>query len=996
MYGFLKNIFGISLTLFMIFSSNYIFSQEMDVDSVTGEKVGEDSNYSENDFQLNNSKFKYLTTLNSPVTLNETGENLINVIKTISKKTGIIFIYDDKLLNINDINIESEGKKLHEVLSELLTPYGISYFEYSYGKIALAKQDKIDEKTGKIQGYVRDANGDLLVGANVMIRELHIGAATDIHGFYSITNIKPGEYSLEISYVGYEKHLKKVKIPAGQSVNLNFKIKLSAFQIGGIEVVGTKDLLPNDVRTKTEITSGEIEHYQASSIKDVLDLVPGVQKTDNPGLSKTSQIAIRGDEGDNLSAFGTLVIVDGSPVSNNANLQFEAATGSTFGTSTMSRGIDLRTIPADNIESIEVITGLPSVKYGDVTEGVINVKTKIGAMPNRLKVKNNPDTKEANLGGGFLFGQSGLSYNLNAAYSERDIRVTGDEYTRLTGQAVYSSNVWDNSLNINNKFSFQAALDNQEPVGDLQQTRNYNHGYTLGLSSWGAYKSLGEISSLNYNIYLNMERKNSMKSKLVQSDLRVLPNGDTVSIYSGKVETKGIEWSAGGRLEWNNIFYTGSFIHKILVGIEPKYEANTGEGLILDSLFNYYGSESGRRSYSFDDIPGQFLLSLYGEDKITGHLLCDFNLIYGIRYDMYRPYKFNLSGLWGDGDLVKSHQGSFFNPRINLMVYLSKYNQLRLSAGTTSKSPPMSTIYRPEDVFIWRNPVTRENTYFHYNLWVPELKGYREAQYEASFDQKISNLIGTSVSFFYKNRSNEPESQVVPVFTAVTSNGNTNIYFIDSYNINQNNGSTISKGIEFTLRTSKIKPLNMDFQIVGAYQHLNNNSSSYYYKPTPDQSLGQYPNYNINISDVDTTIGMVYPIGEVLNDRLQLNYYVKYTHPALGLWITLRAEELVWEKRQSLSQAPIDFDVANETAILDYLFSREVKTKPNKWLFNINISKSLFPGAEVSIYVNNFLDDPAIRHYNISRTTIIDEIRNPSLSYGIEFSMIIDKLFEGQ
>ena len=106
-----------------------------------------------------------------------------------------------------------------------------------------------------------------------------------------------------------------------------------------------------------------------------------------------------------------------------------------------------------------------------------------------------------------------------------------------------------------NKFSFQAALDNQEPQGDLQQSKKYNHGYTLGLSSWGTYKSIDEVSSLDYNIYLNMERKNSMKSKLVQSDLRVLPSGDTVSIYLGEVRTRGIEWSTGGRLEWNNIFY---------------------------------------------------------------------------------------------------------------------------------------------------------------------------------------------------------------------------------------------------------------------------------------------------------------------------------------------------------------------------------------------------------------------------------------------------------
>jgi hypothetical protein len=41
--------------------------------------------------------------------------------------------------------------------------------------------------------------------------------------------------------------------------------------------------------------------------------------------------------------------------------------------------------------------------------------------------------------------------------------------------------------------------------------------------------------------------------------------------------------------------------------------------------------------------------------------------------------------------------------------------------------------------------------------------------------------------------------------------------------------------------------------------------------------------------------------------------------------------------------------------------TRSIKIKPNKWLFNVNVSKSLFKGAEVSFYVNNFLDDAAVQ-----------------------------------
>jgi hypothetical protein len=62
-------------------------------------------------------------------------------------------------------------------------------------------------------------------------------------------------------------------------------------------------------------------------------------------------------------------------------------------------------------------------------------------------------------------------------------------------------------------------------------------------------------------------------------------------------------------------------------------------------------------------------------------------------------------------------------------------------------------------------------------------------------------------------------------------------------------------------------------------------------------------------------------------------------------------------------------------------------------LLNVNVSKSLFKGAEISFYVNNFLDDPAITRYMMSATEATETTRNPPLFYGIEFSMIVDELF---
>lgn len=858
---------------------------------------------------------------------------------------------------------------------------------------AVVFAQNVNPELSRIRGVVMDEKGRELPGANVVLLESNIGSTAAINGSYRIQNVKPGQYTIKASFLSYEPSLKIITVEAGKTLEINFSLKPSSFQIGGIEVLGETDLLPKDASTKTFISSGEIEHYQASSLKDVLDLVPGVQKTENPGIGKTGQAAIRGDDQDLNSALGTLILVDGTPVSNNANLQFERMSNSSTGNSNRGGGADLRTIPADNIESIEVITGLPSVRYGDMTEGVINVKTKTGRQPNRLKIKNNPDTREANLGGGFNLSSGGLSYNLNAARSERDLRKQGDEFTRLTAQSVFSSSAFDDLLKFNNKLQAQMIFDEEEPKGDVMQTKNYNRGYSIGYSGWGKYTFEEGTSSFEYDAYLNLRRENSMRSRLNYT-LMVLPDGDTVSSYIGRIETRGNEWNAGGRLEWNKILFTGDLVHSFLLGTEVQYNANAGEGVKLDSVLNYYGNDSQRRSYKFDDIPGQTLLSLYAQNKMTWHSLFDFSLTLGLRYEMYRPYEFNLKGLLGDGDIVRSHQGSFLNPRMNFMAYFSKSSQLRLSAGETSKSPAMSSLYNPPYYGDWRNPVSGKIQYFIIDQRVPELRGFRESQFEMAYDHRFFNFLGTTFSAYYKERKNENKGQPIPVSTVLSSKGKLTAYHITNYSLQENLGWTISKGLEFTLRTGKIKPLNMSFVVTGSYYNQNSGTGVTIYDFDPDITKGQIPNYKPSGVNVDTLMAFAYKPGTHWNDRLQINYYLKYTLPPLGLWITLRAEQVLFENFQNLDQEYENYNLLTESDKINYNFQRKIVHIVGKWLFNINISKSLSKDAEISFYVNNLLDDPAIIRTYFSPTTIGEFGRNPELFYGIEFSWILDNIFK--
>jgi hypothetical protein len=209
----------------------------------------------------------------------------------------------------------------------------------------------------------------------------------------------------------------------------------------------------------------------------------------------------------------------------------------------------------------------------------------------------------------------------------------------------------------------------------------------------------------------------------------------------------------------------------------------------------------------------------------------------------------------------------------------------------------------------------------------------------------------------------------------------------------KNDGWTQSKGIEFSVRSGNIRPLNMEFRLVGAYSYNKSGTRMQTYSATPNASYGQYPNYQVPGIGADTVIGWWYPSSARWADRFILNYSLRYTVPPLGLWVTLRAEQLLWERYQYTNAVPVDHALLTPTSLAQRMFDESAKTKYTKWLVSVNISKSLFRGAEVSFYVNNVLDDPAVTRYMISPTEYDESTRNPPLFYGIEFSMVVDELF---
>lgn len=221
------------------------------------------------------------------------------------------------------------------------------------------------ENRYNISGRITDTDGEPLELA-VIILNKSIYAQADADGRYMLENIAPGTYSYEVSFVGYEEQTGKITV-TNAPVSLNFKLKALSLQLQGVTVTAKQQTM----ESRSTIGEEAIKHIQPKSLSDLLQLVPG-NLTENPNLNAMSQAHIREIGTNSNNSLGTSVVVDGSPLSNDANLQHLST--SRYGSrssanedgmsdqTTSGSGVDLRTVSSGNIESVDIVRGIPSVE----------------------------------------------------------------------------------------------------------------------------------------------------------------------------------------------------------------------------------------------------------------------------------------------------------------------------------------------------------------------------------------------------------------------------------------------------------------------------------------------------------------------------------------------------------------------------------------------------------------------------------------------------------
>jgi hypothetical protein len=172
-------------------------------------------------------------------------------------------------------------------------------------------------QSGSISGKISDADTyEALPGANVVIKGTSKGTTTDIDGKFTLGELAPGSYALEISFIGYELKELIAAVKSGQTTQLG-EIRIGAASIGLREVeiiasVAVERETPVAVSTiKAEFIENKLGTQE---FPEILKSTPGVYATKTGGGFGDGRINVRGFESQNVA-----VMINGVPVNDMEN-----------------------------------------------------------------------------------------------------------------------------------------------------------------------------------------------------------------------------------------------------------------------------------------------------------------------------------------------------------------------------------------------------------------------------------------------------------------------------------------------------------------------------------------------------------------------------------------------------------------------------------------------------------------------------------------------------
>ena len=846
-----------------------------------------------------------------------------------------------------------------------------------------------------------------LIGAYIRLSDKpKIIALTDTLGFFEVHGSLEGK-SISISSLGYRTST--FKLAKGKIYQLKPDVK--AIQ----EVIVTAQE-SRGLTSASTIRKHAMEHLQPSSFSDLLELLPGGRSQD-PNLSRPNSIRLREANRSNneqyaTSSLGTSFLIDGAPISSNANLQSlkNAWEPQVTARDFSIMGVDMRSLTTDDISQVEIVRGIPSVEYGDLTSGLIKIERKRGGKDLSLRLKADMGSKLLYLGKGWEWSKGWtLNTSLDYLYSNKDPRNTLEAYQRLSS-----------SLRLGRKFQLRAySLDWQmnadygASLDGAKQDPETNGGYEdsfqsdyhrVALSNKLVLKRRGQqwlkaIELLGTSSYewQDMKRIRYINLQQTTAAIREMRNNSESDAfllpYSYRAEQNvegrplNIFLKANARLALPIKFVKD----ELLLGADWALDKNLGRGQIFDYQRPLYPQHS-LRPRPFSDIPAVHNLSLYAENTLSLKAGKNkFELLTGLRAT-------HLFGLRPDFALSREWT---LDPRLNLAWTLpslrirEKALTMRLSAGIGqhSKSPTIGQLF-PDPSYI---DLTELN-YYHTNEALRRIHVRTYVVDNSNIALRLAHNLKTEISvdldyngyrlsctifredmssgfrqiplyapYHYKQYDTDGiNSQTITEQPRLEDLPVSDKYELIGRSYTGNGSRTLKEGIEYTLSTKRIEPIHTRLTITGAwFRTTYQNSQEIMERPSTVISNQQIPYVGI-YEDTDWS----------RNQLSNTNFTLDTDIPRLLLGVSLSAQ-CAWfssTQRKALNPYPtaymkIDGSIVSwqednqDDTLLRWLVRRNATANTQEYVtpfsmnLNFKVTKKLMQGRiNIAMFCNKLWD----------------------------------------
>lgn len=891
-------------------------------------------------------------------------------------------------------------------LLSILMLFGVS----AYGR---------DSGTYTIKAVILDKTGEPLSGATMQLVQSGLWGISGKDGEVEIRNVPRLPVAYKVSMLGYKDVEGEICLDGKDNV----RILMEEESLSMREVVVVAQAGQGGESTTSIIGRQALDHLQATSLKDILQLLPGGVSMKNPSLTSPGQFKVRTLPSDNNATFGAAIIINGMPVSTNANMNTGLGLSSI---SSGNSGADLRSIATDDIESVEIIRGVASAEYGDVSSGVMIVNKRIGVSDLNMKARIMPGIMQLHAGKGFDIKSAG-SLNISADYARgtSDPRFLTDKYNRgllsLAHRKTLLDKTWTLTTNIDLSYTGEwKGADPDEPEA-MKKFFSSRDAFSLRLSHNGMLKLDKALArTLKYDVALSLSSDRIFNDRLVSVGSGAILDATKDGMYEGTPYPSSYETLSGTKsnpvmywAKFSDLFYlnVGNMSNRFNVGTEWKIEGNRGIGQYDKTLkFKAFAQDRIRR---FCDIPYMNQISAYVEDNvvltfserrypnITGQV--------GVRWTVVQPWR--------------NERMMALSPRLNIAVNPVRYLSLRLGYGISEKVPSLQDLYPSPDYYDFYNMSVSDGqkSYYLYSTRVFDnkpvsIKTMRGTKYELGFDVRLDNGMSFSVVGYHEKVSrcfgpdnSEWKTLVFDVWNAadVTFTGQKPIYDQQNpsrrdtvlYNLIRpgNPKSRRNRGIEFDFNFGKINATNTSFYLSGAWSETRSSSSNLGYK----LPVGEARNYG--------PVYVVYPESSYSfseNRRFSATLRVVQHIPVIRFIVSASAQCILYEYDHEVSSGtrPLGYIYGSEYIkftedqlddiefnfhgymLKDQIFDTRISNVPVTWhaiwCLDMRVTKEIGDKAGFSFYANNVLFSQPWQSNSVSVSKV--ERNGGLFSYGLE------------